>query len=287
MPKFGAHESISGGLENAVLTASALGFDTVQLFSKNSNQWKAKPIDNRSVQKFRDAMSQTGIVSPLIHDSYLINLASPKTELFEKSLAAFHEEIERAAALGVRQLVMHPGSYTEDTEENGLKRIAAAFDTIFQSVPDSVLVLLETTAGQGTNLGYKFEQLAEIIAQSSYPERFGVCIDTCHVFAAGYDISTQKGYDQVMNNFDRILGLERLKAFHLNDSVKGLGSRVDRHTHLGHGTLGVEPFGFIVNDPRLAELPMYLETPKGETEVNGKLLDWDVVNLRTLKSLIK
>lgn len=285
MPCFGVHESISGGVENAVYAAAAHGFDCVQIFSKNSNRWVAKPLEPKSAQKFQDAMTQTGLVSPLIHDSYLINLASPEAEQLEKSRAAFTDELVRADVLGVPNVVMHPGAAKEDTRENGLRRVAESLDGIFASLPETnrVRVLLETTAGQGTYLGSRFEELAQIIDFSSFKDRLGVCFDTCHAFAAGYDFGTPEKYDAVFADFDRIVGLDRLCAFHLNDSVKGLGSKVDRHAHIGRGALGLEPFRFIVNDPRFADLPMYLETPKGETDEG----DWDVVNLKTLRDLIK
>ena len=289
MPYFGVHESISGGHAQAVSVAADAGFDCVQLFSKNSSQWQAKPLTEQEGERFQQALQQHNIRFPLVHDSYLINLASAKEELRQKSIAAFVDEMERTAILGIPWLVMHPGSPTgdgsENAEENGLRRIAEAFDTIFQQTKTQVTVLLETTAGQGTNLGWKFEHLARIIELSTSPERFGVCIDTCHITAAGYSLASPKEYEATFKEFDSIVGLDKLKAFHLNDSVKGIGSRVDRHAHIGHGALGLEPFRLLVNDPRFAELPMYLETPKGMVEVNGEMLDWDVVNLRTLKSL--
>ena len=286
MPKPGAHQSIAGGFENAVIAAANYGFETVQLFSKNSNQWNAKPIDDESAAKFIEALKKTGIVKPLIHDSYLINLASPKEDLLAKSQKAFADELRRAAVLGIDAVVMHPGSYTDDTPENGLKRIADSLVSILAETPAEDFVLLETTAGQGTNLGSKFEHLADIIDRADGHARLGVCIDTCHIFAAGYDFTTKEKYEQVMDEFDRVIGLNRLRAFHLNDSVKELGKRIDRHAHIGYGAIGAEPFGFILNDPRLAELPMYLETPKGETDINGTPEDWDAVNLKTLRALL-
>ncbi len=285
MPKFGSHLSISGGLEKAVYAAQELGFDTVQIFSKNSNQWKASPLTSVAIEKFQEALRTTGIVEPLVHDSYLINLASPKSDLLEKSIQAFMTELNRAVELGVHYVVMHPGASTDDTPQNGLKRVAQSLDVIFKEVSAEVHVLLETTAGQGTCLGRRFEELANIIELSNYPERLAVCIDTCHIFAAGYDFSTSKMYESVFNEFDHLIGLNRIKAFHLNDSVRECGSRVDRHAHLGHGKIGKEPFGFIVRDERFTELPMYLETPKGDTEYQGKTVDWDTVNLETLKNL--
>ena len=285
--------SISGGLEQAVLAAAKIGFDCVQLFSKNSNQWKAKPITPDAAELFKKTLHETKITAPLIHDSYLINLGSAKPDLYAKSLAAFSDELQRAELLGVPNIVMHPGTPTEDTSddpvESGLQRIAAAIDLSLESVgtKGKVAVLLETTAGQGSNLGWKFEHLARIIELSKYPNRIGVCVDTCHIHAAGYGITEKKEYEKTFAEFDRIVGIERLKAFHLNDSVKGAGARVDRHAHLGQGTLGLEPFRLLLNDPRFQAIPMYLETPKGTTEINGETIDMDAVNLQTLRSLEK
>ena len=292
MPYFGVHESISGGHDKAVIAAANAGFDCVQLFSKNSSQWKATPLADKEGERFQQALQSRKIRFPLVHDSYLINLASGKEDLRQKSIMAFADELERTALLGIPWIVMHPGSPTGDesknAEDNGLCRIAEAFNVIFQQTKTSapsVMVLLETTAGQGSNLGWKFEHLARIIELSACSERFGVCVDTCHITAAGYSLASSKEYDATFEQFDQIIGLDRLKAFHLNDTVKGIGSRVDRHAHIGHGALGREPFRFLVNDPRFANLPMYLETPKGTVDINGETLDWDVVNLRTLKSL--
>ena len=285
MPYFGVHESIAGGFEQAVFNAATAGFDTVQIFSKNSNQWRAKKIEDGAAEDFRNALETTGLVKPLIHDSYLINLASPKSDILEKSLAAFSDELVRADTLGVEQVVMHPGSYTESTEADGLTRIVQSFDAILNDAPKGVRVLLETTAGQGTNLGWKFEHLAEIISRCQYSERLAVCLDTCHVFAAGYDFSTQEKYDAMIDEFDRVIGIDRLEAFHLNDSVKELGSRVDRHEAIGFGHIGREPFGFFINDPRFIRHPMYLETPKGTVTIGDKTEEWDAINLRTLHEL--
>ncbi|MDR1491527.1 MAG: deoxyribonuclease IV [Planctomycetaceae bacterium] len=294
MPLFGAHMSISGGYNKAVEAAAVIGFDCVQLFSKNSNQWKAKPITDEEAEKFQFSLRTNKIIRPLIHDSYLINLASPKDELYQKSIAAFVEEMVRAEKLGVSHLVMHPGSYTESSESEGIQKASRAFDEIFQKYNDliqtaenrkSVMILLETTAGQGTNLGSKFEHLRDIIAGCQKPERFGVCVDTCHIFAAGYPLIEKEDYEQTMQKFEDVIGLKHLVAFHLNDSIKGLGSRVDRHAHIGCGALGLEPFRHIVNDKRFQETPMYLETPKGATMIDDKEIDWDLANLNMLKNL--
>ena len=295
MPYFGIHESISGGHFNAVIAASKSGFDCVQLFSKNSSQWNAKPISREDGEQFQRTLQESGLRFPLVHDSYLINLATGKEDLRQKSMAAFADELERAAALGIPWLVMHPGSPTGDESEHakagtiegrGLQRVADALDTVFRQTDTSITVLLETTAGQGSHLGWQFEHLARIMELSSFPDRLGVCFDTCHITAAGYSLATPKDYEATFELFDHIIGLTRLRAFHLNDSVKGLGSRVDRHAHIGHGALGLEPFRLLVNDSRFSELPMYLETPKGTVEIDGVMVDWDVVNLRTLRGLL-
>jgi len=293
---FGAHFSISGGLEQAVLAASELGFDCVQLFSKNSSQWKGKPITPDAAEVFKATLREKRITHPLIHDSYLINLGSARQDLYEKSIAAFADELSRAELLGVPNVVMHPGTPTGDTSddpvESGLRRIASAIDQSLESLGKDakVGILLETTAGQGANLGWKFEHLARILEWSNCPERLGVCIDTCHIHAAGYSLLNQKEYEKTFSLFDRIVGLERIKAFHLNDSAREIGSRVDRHAHIGHGTLGLEPFRLLVNDARFREIPpkipMYLETPKGTTEIDGTTVDWDFVNLQVLRKLV-
>lgn len=285
MPLFGVHESIASGFDEAVFAASTHLFDTVQIFSKNSNQWNAKPIDAEAVERFQIALETTGLESPIIHDSYLINVASPKGDLRSKSVAALIDELERAKVLGISNVIMHPGAYTEGDEKSGLRLIAESLDAVFKDGPKGPNILLETTAGQGTNLGHRFEHLAEIIQKSNYPDRLGVCLDTCHVFAAGYSFATPKEYDKMMAEFDSVIGLDRLKAFHLNDSVRELGSRVDRHEAIGFGKIGREPFGFFVNDPRFAHHAMYLETPKGTLEVSDSLEDWDAINLRTLREL--
>lgn len=285
MPYFGVHESISAGFDAAVRKVASVGFDCVQIFSANASRWQSKPIDPKAAERFQTAMKETGVGRPLIHDSYLINIASVNPELLAKSIAAFKEELTRADALGVPCVVMHPGSAKDDTRENAIRRASESFDQIFRELPESnkVVVLVETTAGQGAYLGATFEEIAAIIDGTDYKDRFGVCFDTCHAFVAGYDFTTRETFEKTFEAFDRALGLERLKAFHLNDTVKGLGSHLDRHAHIGHGALGLEPFRLIVNDPRFAETPMYLETPKGETP-EGE--DWDKVNLQSLKTLV-
>lgn len=278
--RFGAHMSISGGLHQAFGHGERAGCDVVQIFSKNQQQWRARPLAEHEVAAFREAQERTGIPAELVHDSYLINLASPDDALWRKSIDAFRDELERCAALGIPGLVTHPGAHVGSGEDAGLARVAAALSELFaDGAGQGVTVLLETTAGQGTTLGYRFEHLARIIAACAHPERLGVCLDTCHVFAAGYDISDAAGYARTMEELDAALGLGRVRALHLNDSVKGLGSRVDRHTHIGEGAIGLEGFRLLVNDARFAGLPAVLETPK-----EADLAD-DVRNLATLRGL--
>jgi deoxyribonuclease-4 len=280
----GAHMSIAGGYYKAVEAAAEYGMDVVQLFTKNNNQWKAKPLSQADIDEFRAALKSTGVKCPVAHDSYLINLASPDEVLWQKSLEAFTIELERAEALGLIGVVMHPGSFVSSTEEAGLSRIVAALDKAHQRTAGfATLTLLETTAGQGSNLGHRFEHLARILKNVAQPERVAVCVDTCHIFAAGYPITSKKEYAATMAEFDRVVGLDRIRAFHLNDSVRELGSRVDRHAKIGAGKLGLEPFRHLLNDKRFASVPMYLETPKGEED--GQPLD--AINLQTLRSLIK
>lgn len=278
----GAHMSIAGGLDKAFARGLRLGCETIQLFTKNRNRWQAKPLTEGEVGRFRETRGETAIRPILAHTGYLINLASPDREVFEKSLVAFEDELERAASLGISYLVTHPGSHTGSGEDRGLARITKALDLVLAGAEASwPLILLETTAGQGSSLGYRFEHLAKIRDQSKFPERLGFCFDTAHVFAAGYDIREPAGYRKTLKHFIDLIGAERLKAFHLNDSQKGVGSRVDRHHHIGRGTLGRRPFYLLLHDERFSALPMVLETPKG-TE-GGR--DLDEVNLNTLRQL--
>ncbi len=283
MPLLGAHMSIAGGYYKAVEAAAGFEMDCVQIFTKNNNQWRAKNLTDDDIARFRESLAETGVKSPCAHDSYLINLASPKEELWERSIDAFIVELDRAEALGLRGVVMHPGSFVESSEEEGLARIIEGIDRSLEATSgDAVEIWLETTAGQGTNLGHRFEHLAHIIDGVQDNSRLGVCIDTCHIFAAGYAIQERKDYLATFREFDRMIGIDRIRAFHLNDSKKEFGSRVDRHEHIGEGYLGIEPFRHVINDRRFARLPMYLETPKGER--NGQKLD--AMNIATLRSLV-
>jgi deoxyribonuclease IV len=282
MPILGAHQSISGGFCKAVQRAQERGCQCLQIFTKNTNQWNARPIAPEEARQFRAALAETGIICPLAHDSYLINLASPEAGLWRKSIDAMIVELLRAETLGIPWVVTHPGAYTSGSESGGLRRVVLALDEIFtQTGGKQAGCLLETTAGQGTSLGWRFEHLAEILSRAKHPERLGVCFDTCHVFAAGYALSTRREYQSTMRQFDRTVGLGQLRAFHLNDSLRERGSRVDRHAHIGRGQIGLEGFRCLVRDRRFRTTPMCLETPKGEE--NG--MDLDKINLRTLREL--
>lgn len=283
MPLLGSHLSIAGGYYKATDTAAALGLQTVQIFTKNNNQWQGKPLTPDDIQRFRDGVERAGLKVPCAHNSYLINVASPKEELWRKSVEALVVEVERAEALGLAGVVMHPGSCVDSCEADGLAKIITALDEVHERTPNVTTQLwLETTAGQGSCLGHRFEHLGAILKGVKQPERLGVCVDTCHIFAAGYPLGTPDEYQQTFGEFDRLVGIPRIRAFHLNDSKKPLGSRVDRHEHIGEGCLGLEPFRHVLNDPRFAGLPMYLETEKGERD--GE--DLDAMNLRVLKSLM-
>jgi deoxyribonuclease IV len=282
--KFGAHMSISGGYDRAVRAAHAVDFRTVQLFTKNNNQWKATPITAEHVALFRQTLDETGIVEPVAHTSYLINMGSPDDVLWQKSIDAMIVEVERSSLLGITDLVVHPGSHMGEGEEAGLARIAQALDQVHARTEGlMVRIDLETTAGQGTNLGYRFDHLRDILQRVAHPERLGVCADTCHIFAAGYSMGTPKEYDETIDRLDRSVGLRNLRVWHLNDSCRECGSRVDRHAAIGAGHMGLEPFRHLVNDSRFRDLPMILETPKGIED--GE--DLDARNLKVLRQLVR
>lgn len=274
---------IAGGVENAPLSGQKAGCAAMQIFTKNSNQWRAKPLDEKSIAAYRANLAASGIAFVASHDSYLINMGSPDAAMREKSLDAFVDEIGRAALLGIGCLVFHPGSHMKAGEESGLAHVADCMNEAIKRTRKQaeVILTIETTAGQGTNLGYKFEHLAFLIEKVADKKRVGICFDTCHVFAAGYELRTEEGYKATWKEFDRIIGLDYLKMFHINDSKKDLGSRVDRHEHLGKGFLGEKPFALLVNDKRFVNTPMVLETPK------GKDLAEDVENLAVLNRLIQ
>ena len=290
MPLLGAHMSIAGGLPRAVDRAKASRCDALQIFTKSAGQWRARDLPRDEVALFRRRLEETGISPVVAHNSYLINVAAAAPALRSQSIAALGEELDRAELLGLDGLVMHPGSYTTGTEEDGLRAIGRAIAELLKNRRrQRVKVILEHTAGQGTNLGHRFEHLATILGHVNGSPRVGVCLDTCHLLTAGYDLCTAEGYAETFTEFDRIVGLDRLQVFHLNDSKKPCGSRVDRHEHIGKGCLGIEPFRRLLNDPRFAHLPMLLETPKLESAASKRRSDvdpWDARNLRTLRKLI-
>ena len=290
MPRFGAHLSIAGGLPRAVDRAEASGCQALQIFTKSAGQWRARELPSGEIALFRRRVRETRIRPVVAHNSYLINVAAADRALRKQSMLALRDELDRAETLGLDGLVMHPGSYTSGTEAEGLRLIADALDAILTSRPRGrARILLEQTAGQGTNLGHRFEHLAEIIDRLGGSPRVGVCLDTCHLLAAGYDICSEEGYRETFRQFGRIVGFPRLKAFHLNDSKKPCMSRVDRHEHIGKGCIGIEPFRWLVNDRRFEKLPMLLETPKLETPESRRRSDVDPLdrmNLNLLRSLI-
>lgn len=279
---FGAHMSISGGVSKAFARGQQVNCEAMQIFCKSERQWRAKPLPPEEVAAFKAEQARSGIGPVIVHDSYLINLAAPADELWEKSIAAFSEELDRCALLEAPYLVTHPGAHTGSGEEVGLVREADALNRIFAAgIGGETMVLLETTAGQGSALGYRFEHLARLFELVPHHQRLGVCVDTCHIFAAGYDIRTPDGYTETFAALERIVGLARVKCFHLNDSQKDLGSRVDRHAAIGQGCIGLEAFALLVNDPRFRAVPMIIETPKSESMIE------DIENLTLLRSLVK
>ncbi len=285
-PRLGAHMSTAGGLPSAVQRALDVDATALQVFVKSSRQWSARPLDPSQVEAFRADAERSGLARyTLAHASYLINLASPDPALWKRSIDAFGVELERCAILGIPYLVVHPGSHVGSGEAAGLSRVARALAKLLRGAGgranEAVTVLLEITAGQGTNLGYRFEQLARIIEESAVDERLGVCFDTCHALAAGYDFRDRRSYRETFDQLEGTIGIDKLLAFHLNDSKHGLGSRRDRHEHIGRGEVGLEAFRLLLADPRFRDLPMVLETPKGED------LAEDRKNLSTLRSLLK
>lgn len=275
--------SMAGGHHLAVRAAHRVGFSTVQVFTKSNNQWKAKPLTDSDVAAFRDALAETGVSDPVGHNSYLINLASPENTLWNRSIEAMVLEVERGEALGLIDLVAHPGAHVGSGEDAGLTRIAAAIDEIHRRTSGVKLrIALETTAGQGSNLGNRFEHLATIFNRVSDPARLSVCVDTCHVFAAGYPLGTLEDYNRTIAELDSTVGLGRVKVWHVNDSLRELGSRVDRHAGIGMGKIGLPAFGFLLNDSRFRGLPMILETPKSDDGTD----DLDSANLRSLLGMI-
>jgi deoxyribonuclease-4 len=273
--------SIAGGLHLAFTRIRKVKGEALQIFLSNQRQWETTPLTSEMVAEFRQQWEENNHLPVAAHDSYLINLAAPDPLTLEKSVAAFADELQRAAALGIPFLVTHPGSHRGEGVEAGLERFVENMDrAITRSKTSTVMVLIENTAGQGTNLGSTFEEISFIISESQYGDGLGVCFDTSHAFAAGYDIRTRATYEDTLSKFDQIIGLERLKFFHINDSKRPLDSRVDRHEHIGEGEIGLAGFRLLLNDLRFRRHPMVLETPK------GKELKEDKANLKVLRSLI-
>jgi len=277
----GAHTSIQGGVAESIPLAEKLKFTAMQIFTKNNNRWFANPLNEKEIDLFKSRFENSNIKFIVAHDCYLINLCAKDKEILNKSRTAFIDELERCELLGIPYLNFHPGSHGGMGEEDGIKLIAESLNIAHQKTKRyKVSSMLETTAGQGTAIGYRFEQLRKIIDLVENKERMTVCIDTAHIFAAGYDIKNEKNYKKAIKEFDEKIGLERLKCFHMNDSKKELGSRVDRHEHIGKGFIGKEGFKNIMNDKRLEKVPKILETPK------GKEYKEDLRNIKILKDLI-
>ena len=276
----GAHMSISGGLHQALLAGRDAGCNAIQLFSKSSNQWHAKPLQPDDIACFKKTREETGVWPAMIHAAYLINLCAPQEAAWQKAVDAFYLEMERAEALEIPYLVVHPGAHVGSGEEAGIARAAKALNEVHRrALGFQLKILIELTAGQGSCIGHRFEHVAKIFDQTDQSDRMGVCLDTAHVFAAGYDL--QERYEETLHLFDQQIGLERIKAFHINDCKKELGCRVDRHEHIGQGKMGLAPFSHLMNDSRFIGLPMILETPKGEN------LEEDRMNLATLRGLMQ
>ena len=280
---FGSHLSIAGGLYHAIEEAQKLHLQTVQIFTRNQQQWKSPDLLPQAIADFRRAADAAGFSQIVAHDSYLVNLAAPDQQLREKSLQAFTNEIRRCDVLGIRYLVTHGGSHGGAGEDEGLNRLTDSLRAAFAATPGAaVTVCLETTAGQGHALCWRFEHLSRIIQNLGEPARIGVCMDTCHILAAGYDITSETGMADVWQEFDRVVGLDWLKVMHLNDSLKPLGSRVDRHAHIGRGHVGLGAFRFLCQHQQLNHVPKILETAK-EDAPDGR--PWDVINLQVLRAL--
>lgn len=282
MALLGAHMSTSGGLSTAFDRGAAVGCSTMQIFTKNQNRWQQKPTPAEEIEKWAQKQAATGIAPVVSHAAYLLNLGTPNPEIWEKSVAALADELTRAEELGLLGVVFHPGAHMGEGEDAGIAAIVKGIDEAHRRTSGyKTLTLVEGTAGQGSALGYRFEHLRAFLQGVAQPERLAFCLDTCHLFAAGYDLRTEQTYADTMGQFDELCGIAKLRCFHFNDAKKPLGSRVDRHDHIGTGQLGLEAFGFILNDPRLVAVPKILETEKSDD------MHEDVENLRVLRSLIR
>jgi deoxyribonuclease-4 len=278
----GAHLSVAGGVDKAFDRAKAINCTAFQIFTKSNRQWKAAPIDPATVAAYHQRQAQTGLAPVICHASYLINLGAPDETIWQKSINALVIELERCELLKIPYLVLHPGAHMGAGVEAGINRVVQALDTVHTRLPNyAVKIALEITAGQGTTLASNFDEMAAMLAQTAQSDRLAVCFDTCHALAAGYEFRTPAAYQAMLADFDRIIGLKRLTVIHVNDSEKDLGSRVDRHAHIGAGCIGLEPFGYFLNDPRLRHIPFLLETPKDNDP------DDDIRNLENLRSLLE
>lgn len=288
--RLGAQVSVSGGLHNAFQNGRDISAETVMFYTKSNRQWKAKALTEKEIKKYNQAKNEYDDITPVVvHAAYLMNLASPKEDIWQKSYDALVVEINRVAQIGESLMVMHPGSHMDEGEEAGLERIANGLQKALAETAESapnVIICLEVMAGQGTNLGFKFEHLAYLIENGGDKSRLGVCLDTCHMFAAGYDIRTPEAYEATMQEFDRVVGFDYVKCFHFNDSKYDFDSRRDRHEHIGKGYLGEQAFANFVNDPRWKDHPAHLETPKTEEDDEGNKMEMDPVNLDVLRNLI-
>ncbi|HQJ56632.1 MAG TPA: deoxyribonuclease IV [Caldisericia bacterium] len=280
MGLLGAHVSIAGGVKNAPLNGEKIGCEVIQIFTKNQRQWYAKPYEKEEIEEYFNNLNKVKIKKVVAHTSYLINLASPTEEIFEKSINALIDDLERCNSLKIPFTIIHPGSHLGEGVNKGIERIVIGIERVFEKVKKGGIAL-ETVAGQGSNIGFEFEQLEKIIESVKEKNRIFVCFDTAHTFEAGYDIKTQNGFKKVLDEFDKIIGIEKLCAFHLNDSKTPLGSNVDRHENIGKGFLGLEPFKFLVNNKEFKNHPMILETPGGDD-----MYIEDLKTLNLLKSLV-
>ena len=288
--RLGAQISSAGGVYKAFARADEVGCDTMLVFTKSNRQWAAKPLTDKDISAYKKAEAEYENIFPVaVHASYLINIASPESDIWDKSYEALKVEIERAAAFGIPLITFHSGSYVSSDEQAGLAAIAKGLRRLLKETADSApetTICLETMAGQGTNLGYRFEHLAQVLEACEKDSRLGVCLDTCHVFAAGYDIRTPETYEATLAEFDRVVGLDQIKVFHFNDSKYDLGERKDRHEHIGKGSIGLQGFANFINDPRWAKHAAHIETAKTEKDDEGNEVEMDPINIAALRDLV-
>jgi len=269
---FGAHMSIAGEIQRSIERGESIGCTAIQIFTKSNRQWQAKPLEKEAIDMFKQTWDNSSIQSIVAHASYLLNIGSPNHDAEKKSFEALEIEFKRCADLGIPYLVLHPGSYTTGDEQSCIERISKNIDLLLERIPHGT-ILLETMAGQGSQIGYTFEQLGQIISLSHHKKRIGICFDTCHAFAAGHDFRTEKAYSLMWEKFDKTIGINKIKAIHLNDSHKDLGSRVDRHADIGTGKIGLKAFELLFNDPHFFDIPKILETPRTELSDYRKNMD--------------